>query len=143
MTHRLLNPSALHDPVSFGYSHLAVTDDWVFIAGQYASDAQGNVTSADFAQQVEQAFHNLKVALNAADAAPEHVVQLRTYVVDLGPERLGVLVRQIEGIWGAEPPTQTLLGVAGLALPGMLFEVEAVAVNDDTATGRANGSEND
>jgi enamine deaminase RidA (YjgF/YER057c/UK114 family) len=28
----------------------------------------------------------------------------------------------------AVPPTQTLLGVAALALPEMLFEVDAVAV---------------
>lgn len=30
------------------------------------------------------------------------------------------------------PPTQTLVGVAALTLPDMLFEVDAVAVTGDT-----------
>ena len=132
MTHQILNPSGLHNPVSFGYSHLAVTHDLVFVAGQYASDAQGHVTSPKFPQQVKETFRNLRTALTAADVTPTHVVQLRTYVVDLDTDKLGVLVSEIEALWGEEPPTQTLLGVAGLALPGMLFEVEAIAVTDDS-----------
>ncbi|WP_150460437.1 RidA family protein [Nesterenkonia ebinurensis] len=132
MTHQILNPGDLHNPVSFGYSHLAVTHDLVFVAGQYASDAQGHVTSTDFTGQVRQAFRNLRTALTAADVTPAHVVQLRTYVVDLDTDKLRTLVAQIEALWGKKPPTQTLLGVAGLALPGMLFEVEAIAVTDDS-----------
>lgn len=40
MSHDIINPAALHDPVGFGYSHIARTaGGLVFIAGQYASDA--------------------------------------------------------------------------------------------------------
>jgi enamine deaminase RidA (YjgF/YER057c/UK114 family) len=52
---------------------------------------------------------------------------LRTYVVDHGPDKLDVLVGAVRRIWGDQPPAQTLLGVAGLALPDMRFEVDAVA----------------
>ena len=34
----------------------------------------------------------------------------------------------VHRIWGDNPPTQTLLGVAALALPGMAFEVDAIAL---------------
>ncbi|WP_083932620.1 RidA family protein [Nocardiopsis halophila] len=56
-----------------------------------------------------------------------HVVQLRTYVVDHDATRLGPIAEAAQGYWGAEPPVQTLLGVAALAAPDVLFEVEAIA----------------
>lgn len=55
------------------------------------------------------------------------VAQLRTFIVDHDLDKLTVLGKQIAEIWGDRPPAQTLLGVAALALPGMLFEVDALA----------------
>lgn len=129
MSHTILNPSTLYDPVGFGYSHIATTSGGlVFIAGQYASDEQGQVSSGDFAEQVEQSLANLRKALEAVDLDFSHVAQLRTYIVDHDLGKLAVVGEQIGKIWGGRPPTQTLLGVAALALPGMLFEIDAVAV---------------
>ena len=60
MAHNIINPAGLHDPVGFGYSHIATTDgELVFIAGQYASDGNGHVTSSDFTDQVERSLANL------------------------------------------------------------------------------------
>lgn len=45
-----------------------------------------------------------------------------------GPaSELDILLATLRRIWGDQPPAQTLLGVAALALPDMLFEVDAVA----------------
>lgn len=52
----------------------------------------------------------------------------RTHIVDHGPDKLAVVGAKIAEIWGDRPPVQTLTGVAALALPTMLFEVDAVAV---------------
>jgi enamine deaminase RidA (YjgF/YER057c/UK114 family) len=52
----------------------------------------------------------------------------RSYVVDHDFAKLQALGEAERRIWGDQPPTQTLLGVASLALPGMLFEVDALAV---------------
>jgi enamine deaminase RidA (YjgF/YER057c/UK114 family) len=128
MSHTLTNPAGLHDPAGFGYSHLAGTPDLVFVAGQYASGPDGHVPSADFAEQVELSFANLGTALAAAGLGFEHVARLGTYIVDHDEAKLGALLRVITRIWGERPPAQTLLGVARLALPDMLFEVDAVAV---------------
>ncbi|GLZ80429.1 enamine deaminase RidA [Actinorhabdospora filicis] len=129
MALRIENPTTLHDPRPFGYSHIAhVSGDLVLIAGQYASDAEGHPVEGDFAAQVELAFANLGKALEAAGLGYEHVAQLRTFIVDHDVSPLEVLGRKIGEIWGDTPPVQTLLGVAKLALPGMLFEVDATAV---------------
>jgi enamine deaminase RidA (YjgF/YER057c/UK114 family) len=131
MSHTTLNPAGLHNPVPFGYSHtasIAPGAGLVLVAGQYGSDPQGAVVSPHFAAQVKQAFHNLGVALAAHGLDMTHVVQLRTYVVNPDFERLGIIGQAVGAAGGATPPTQTVLGVACLAMPDILFEVEAVAV---------------
>lgn len=128
MPHTLTNPAELHDPSGYGYSHVAATTgDLVFVAGQYGSGPDGQVVSDDFADQVARAFANLGIALRAEGLDYRHVARLGTYVVDHDADRLTVLLGHITRIWGDRPPAQTLLGVATLALPGMLFEVDAVA----------------
>jgi enamine deaminase RidA (YjgF/YER057c/UK114 family) len=122
------NPSELHDPTGFGYSHVArVTGELVLIAGQYDSGREGHTTAPDFAGQVDRAFANLGIALRSAGASYADVAQLRTFIVDHDMDKLAILGAKIAEIWGERPPAQTLLGVAALALPGMLFEVDALA----------------
>ncbi|MFC7446625.1 RidA family protein [Rhodococcus daqingensis] len=131
MSYSVINPEGLHDPSGFGYSHVARTrGDLVFIAGQYASDGDGHVTSPDFTEQVERSLGNLRTALTSVGLDFRHVVALRTHIVDHDPEKLAVVARLIGEIWGDRPPTQTLTGVAALALPEMQFEVDAVAVTE-------------
>lgn len=125
-----INPDTLYDPVANGYSH-AITAiggaSLVFIAGQGGDDASGALP-ADFEEQVKQAFANLKEALAAAGAQPYQVAKLTTYVVDHDETRLGLLTRQLTDMFGEWLPAQTLVPVPRLALDGMLFEVDAVAV---------------
>ena len=129
MAHTIINPDSLHDPTGFGYSHMAcISGDLVFIAGQYASDGDGRVTSPDFAEQVDRSLDNLRTALTAVGLDYEDVVQLRTHIVGHDAAKLEVLANRIARIWGSRPPTQTLTGVAALAFPAMLFEVDAIAV---------------
>ncbi|MER5966505.1 RidA family protein [Streptomyces sp. NPDC002057] len=130
MAHALVNPDGLHDPVPFGYSHTAAVPagtELVFVAGQYGSGPDGAVVSADFAEQVRQAFRNVGTALAAHGLDLSHVVQLRTYVVNHDVSKLGPIAGAVGEAWGSKPPTQTLIGVASLAAPDVLFEVEAVA----------------
>ena len=130
MSHTIVNPNGLHDPAPFGYSHtVAIPSDTelILVAGQYGSDLNGTVVSADFGEQVRKAFGNLGVALAAHGLDLSDVVQLRTYVVNLDFDKLGAIGQAVGSGCGDTPPTQTVIGVAGLAMPDILFEVEAVA----------------
>jgi enamine deaminase RidA (YjgF/YER057c/UK114 family) len=130
MPHTIVNPDGLHNPVPFGYSHTAsipAGTELVLVSGQYGSNTDGAVVSTDFTEQVQQAFHNLGVALTAHELDLTHVVQLRTYVVNLDFDKLGAIGQAVGSRCGDTPPTQTVIGVAGLAMPDILFEVEAVA----------------
>ncbi|MGW0370590.1 RidA family protein [Streptomyces coeruleorubidus] len=130
MTHSLVNPDGLHDPVPFGYSHTATVPagtELVLVSGQYGSGPDGAVVSSDFSEQVKQTFRNIGVALAAHGLDLSHVVQLRTYVVNHDVGKLGPIAGAVRESWGDKPPTQTLIGVASLATPDVLFEVEALA----------------
>jgi enamine deaminase RidA (YjgF/YER057c/UK114 family) len=130
MAHTVINPAGLHNPVPFGYSHsvgVPAGAALVLVAGQYGSKVDGSLVSPHFAPQVQQAFHNLGVALAAHGLDLSHVVQLRSYVVSPDFEKLGVIGQVVRAGCGDTPPTQTLIGVASLAMPDILFEVEAVA----------------
>ncbi|MEU6983843.1 RidA family protein [Streptomyces sp. NPDC046324] len=125
----ITNPATLHDPSPFGYSHaVSAPGELVFIGGQYASDETGAPVPGDFAAQVELSFTNLRRALEGVGLGFEHVVRLGSYIVDHDLAKLEVLGKALHGAFGDRLPAQTLSGVAALALPGMLFEIDAVAV---------------
>ncbi|WP_371749591.1 Rid family hydrolase [Streptomyces sp. NBC_01283] len=125
----ITNPATLHDPTPFGYSHAASAPGQpVFIGGQYASDPTGTPVPGDFAAQVDLAFDRLLSALEGAGLGYEHVVRLGTFGVDHDLDKLETLGKALHARFGDRLPAQTLSGVVSLALPGMLFEVDAVAV---------------
>ncbi|MDR6980022.1 enamine deaminase RidA (YjgF/YER057c/UK114 family) [Streptomyces sp. 3330] len=125
----ITNPPALHDPTPFGYSHaVSAPGEPVFVAGQYASDASGAPVPGDFAAQVELAFDRLEAAPAGVGLGLRHVVRLGTFVVDHDPGRLEILGKALHARFGERLSAQTLSGVAALAPPGMLFEVDAIAV---------------
>lgn len=130
MSRIITNPAGLHDPSGFGYSHVtgAEASPLVFIAGQYGSGDDGQVIAGDFDTQAERAFVNLGTALRGVGLGYGDVLKLGTFVVDHDLEKLATIGRLVAKHWGTSAPAQTLIHVVGLALPGMLFEVDAVAV---------------
>lgn len=82
----------------------------------------------DFAAQVEPAFDRLESAPAGVGLRLQHVVRLGTFIVDHDPGKLETLGKALHSRFGNRLPARTLSGVAALALPGMLFEVDAIAV---------------
>lgn len=128
VTFRLSNPPTLATPA--GYSHVATVDSGrlVFISGQVALDAKGNLVGKDdFRAQARQVFENLRAALEAAGGSFRDVVKLNSYVVDVAGLPHFRAVRD-EYVNTANPPTSTAVQVARLFRPEFLVEVEAIAV---------------
>lgn len=132
----LINPAGLPEvPI---YRHVSVSSGsrLVFIAGQIALDAHGNkVGEDDLAAQVEQVYLNLHTALAEVGATFDQVAKVTVYLVDWTADKMGPF---IEGVaraserLGIEVPVPPLtgIGVAALAEPFAIVEVEAIAVLD-------------
>lgn len=114
----------------FGFSHAWRVDgaqSVVFLAGQGPVSADGQVVGdGDFEAQTRHTFENLRTVLQQAGASFDAVVKVNAYMTDITKLRDYAQVRD-EFITGP-PPASTALEVNALPLPGMMIEVEAIAV---------------
>jgi 2-iminobutanoate/2-iminopropanoate deaminase len=132
---RFVNPPTLAPPP--GYTHVVTTRGGrtVYIAGQVALDAEGNLVGAgDIGAQAEQVFQNLQHALEAVGANFGNVVKFGIYVTDFS--EVGAL-RQIRDryIDVEHPPASTAVGVKRLFREDFLIEIDAIAVVPDEESG--------
>lgn len=131
MSVKRINPPGLYDSLRYGFSHATLQSGGatLHLAGQVAWDAQANIVGAgDLAAQTRQALANLKLVLQSSGCTPADVVRLRTYVVNHTPDKLGAVLGEIGAFFGsAVPAPNTFIGVAALALPEFLIEIEAIA----------------
>lgn len=124
----LINPDSLYNPRPFGYSHIAEVKHFsriLHISGQGGENQRGQL-SQDFAEQLHQAFTNLKNALASVQASLTDIAVLRVLVVDHSPKKHQFLIQEMQQRWSNQAfPTCTLIPVPCLAIQGMLIEIEA------------------
>lgn len=97
-------------------------------AGQTAVDGEGNPQHpGDMRAQITLALDNLEAVLAGADMGLGNIIKLGIYATDVDEalknfDLFGTRFGPIQ----AAPP-MTLLGVTRLAIPGLMFEIEATA----------------
>ncbi|MCO1660599.1 RidA family protein [Pseudonocardia sp. S2-4] len=129
-----LNPPTLAPPVQDLYAHLAIGPPGgrvVAVAGQVALDRDGVLVGpGDHAAQAEQAFANLRRALEGAGCRPADLLKYTIHVVDSSPALIEPVFAAARRVFGEEFPLvpSTWLGVAALGLPEWLIEIDALAV---------------
>ncbi len=127
MSNRHLNPAGLTPAPGGIYTHVVQAGNTVYIAGQLARDANGEVVGVgDVAAQLRQVWSNLTVALEGAGARLEDLVKTTYYIV--GAENLEAVRATRRALALTDPPASTMVVVAGLADPRFLVEVDAIAV---------------
>lgn len=128
MTITLMQPAGL--VISPAFSHVAIVPPGattIYIGGQNGVDASGSVVSTDIAEQSLKAVDNASIALAAAGASLNDVV-LWTVLIDVNAD-LGAAYGAIAPKLArpSAPPLVTAARVAGIAVPGALIEVSAIA----------------
>jgi enamine deaminase RidA (YjgF/YER057c/UK114 family) len=127
---RVINPWTWQDQFGFAQAiEVTGSERALFCAGQTSTDADGNPLHAgDMRAQVGQALDNLETVLREAGFDLSQVVRLNTYTTDVDAllASYDLITSRLAGA-GCRP-SATLLGVARLALPEYLVELEATAV---------------
>jgi enamine deaminase RidA (YjgF/YER057c/UK114 family) len=132
--HEVVVPQGLPRPRGFNHAVVTRGGRTVWLAGQTALDADGQVVApGDVVAQFEVALGNLVASLGAAGGEPQHLVTLTTYIVDMDDYRAHA--RDIGAVWkrlvGAYYPAMAGIGVARLWDDEALVEVQGVAVVPD------------
>lgn len=123
-----IQPDGLHSLPLF--THVVKAGSTVYIAGQAALDAGGQVVGqGDITAQTTQTFENLKTALASVGADFSKLVKLTIYATDPSHLRPIADVRR-QYLGSPDPVASTFVAVSSLALPPLLVEIEAVAVLD-------------
>ena len=130
MDRRVINPWTWQDNVGFVQGvEVTGASRVLYCAGQASVDENGEVLHAgDMAGQVGQALDNLERVLEGAGMTLANVVRLNIYTTDVDAffQHYGVAMERF-GASGIRQAS-TLLGVARLAYPELMVEMEATAV---------------
>lgn len=128
MAKTTMNPEGL--PVPRGsYSLVAIAQPgrMVFVAGQTASDPQGNVVGiGDVRAQTRYIIEKIQRAVEAAGGTINDVVAMSVFTTDVRYHRdINEIRREV---LGSNFPTSTMVQVVALARPELLLEINATAV---------------
>lgn len=104
---------------------------FIYLAGVGAEDENGQRGDirhhGNFLEQCKYSYDKIKRVLGHHGATLADVVKITTYITDLRHRlTLGKCVGETWG--GVTFPTNTLIGVAALAFPEMIIEVDATAI---------------
>jgi enamine deaminase RidA (YjgF/YER057c/UK114 family) len=119
--------------LKLGYNQAEIieqTNRQLICAGQTSVDAQGQPQHIDdMRQQIILALDNLEAVLKGADMDLTNIIKLGIYTtdVDAAMQNFDVFGARFGPVQAAPP--MTLLGVTRLAIPGLMFEIEATAAD--------------
>jgi len=124
-------PDGLRRPPTYAPAVRVTGGRTVYLAGHTPVDIDGNtVGEGDFGAQARQVYENLRITLAALGGDFSNLARMTTYVVDYTTENRAELGTARSAAMGDSRAASTLLGVAALATPGWLIEIEAIAVFD-------------
>ena len=127
MGRELVNPEGMHPAPGFSHVAIATGSRLVYIAGQVALDRGFNLVGGDdLRAQTVAAMRNVETAIGAVEATWDDIVRRTIYTTK--PTEYETITSAIDEVTGgAGHPAQTILGVTGLAVPGLLIEIECTA----------------
>ena len=122
-----IQPEGLSRPTA--YTHVVRAGNTVYIAGQTATDASGNLVGlGDVEAQAAQVYGNIRRALASVGADFSNLVKVNTYLTR--EEDIEGYRRARATHLNRDLPASTLVVISRLANPDFLIEIEAVAALD-------------
>jgi enamine deaminase RidA (YjgF/YER057c/UK114 family) len=131
VSYEILNPESLGAPKGYNNGLLAPAGGRIlFVAGQVAMDASGQVIDGDVTAQWARALENVLAVVRAAGGEAPDIGRMTIFVTDKAEYlaarmALGTVWRRV---MGSHYPAMTLVEVNGLVEAGAVVEIEATAV---------------
>ncbi|GGM12376.1 enamine deaminase RidA [Streptomyces fumigatiscleroticus] len=130
MTVDRVNPPGLPPPAGFSHAVVATGSRVVFLAGQTALDADGEVAGETLPEQFGRALAHLLAALRAAGGTPADLARVTVYATDVAAYRAHA--RELGRIWresaGRDYPAMAVVEVVRLWDERAMIELDGFAV---------------
>ncbi|MES2041185.1 MAG: RidA family protein [Pseudomonadota bacterium] len=97
----------------------------LFVSGQAGAGDDGKIVAGGFRAQGEQAFANLRRALEAGGSGLEEVIKVTIFVTDMNNFKEVVELRR--QFFTAPYPADTIAEIKALYDPAAMIEIEAIA----------------
>jgi enamine deaminase RidA (YjgF/YER057c/UK114 family) len=116
------------EPPPGTFSQCLVAGETIYVAGQHAGTADGGIGGdGSMLSQATIALAKIKALLEAAGAVMADVAKLTVYVTDIS--RRAEIGEARRTFFSGDFPCSTLVEISALAQPGLLVEIEAIAVH--------------
>ena len=114
------------------YSHGIKVDigdkEMIFVTGQIAQDANGNVVCEDIEGQTEYVFNCIQKILNEANSSLDDIVKTQIFLTDINDFSKVSPIRN--KYFANSKPVSTLVEVSSLVKKGCKIEIEVIAIKD-------------
>ena len=116
------------EPPPETYSQCLTGGGMVYVSGQHAGTAGGGVGGdGTMVSQAKIALGKIKTLVESAGAMMSDIAKLTIYVTDIS-QRAGVSEAR-RAYFKGDFPCSTLIEITALAQPGLLVEIEAIAIH--------------
>ena len=114
------------EPPPGTFSRAIQVGDQLFVAGMTANAPSGVEGGESMYDQTRAVFTKIRHLVEAAGGTMNDIVKMTGFITDIA--RLAEYLRARRDYFTADPPAATLVEVTALAEPGLLIEVEVLAV---------------
>lgn len=114
------------------YSPAVRVANTLYVSGHTGSDPVTREIRPDIDSQTRQAFQNLQDVIEAAGGSMQDVVKVNIFMTDMASHFDG-MNKVFREVFPQDPPARSTVGVSHLARPGLLVEIEVVAVLSEEA----------
>jgi 2-iminobutanoate/2-iminopropanoate deaminase len=129
---RISSPS-VPEPPPGTFSRAIQVGNQLFVAGMTANSPDGIEGGDSMYEQTRAVFRKIQRLVEAAGGRMNDIVKMTGFVTDISKRDEYLRARQ--GFFTADPPASTLVEISALAAPGLIVEVEVMAIiGSSTAT---------
>jgi enamine deaminase RidA (YjgF/YER057c/UK114 family) len=111
----------------FGFTNCTrYRDVLMYLSGISAVDEQGRIVGDDIETQTAKTYQNIEEVLRAAGSGLDQILQMTSFIVDLGRNGQGYVDARKKLLTRPTYPSATI-GISALMIPGALLEVQCCA----------------
>ncbi len=123
---RRVSSPQVPEPPPGTFSRAIQVGDQLFVAGMTANSPSGIEGGDSMYDQTRAVFTRIKHLVEAAGGTMNDIVKMTGFITDIA--KRDDYLRARRDFFTSDPPASTLVEVTALAAPGLMIEVEVMAI---------------